>query len=101
VIRAGQRHATPSAELPENAAPAVERDLDLSASLATLTERQRLTVLYHHLGGLSYREVAILVGGTPEAARRAAADGIAALRTTHPREQPHRAGPHVREGEVT
>jgi DNA-directed RNA polymerase specialized sigma24 family protein len=50
------------------------------AHIRALPERQRLTLTYHHLGGLTYREVAAIVGGTPEAARRAAADGIAALR---------------------
>jgi DNA-directed RNA polymerase specialized sigma24 family protein len=38
-------------------------------------------VMYHYLVGLPYAEVAALVGGSPEAARRAAADGIAKLRT--------------------
>jgi DNA-directed RNA polymerase specialized sigma24 family protein len=42
-----------------------------------------MTVAYHHLAGLPYAEVAELVGGTPEAARRSAADGIAALRRSY------------------
>ena len=46
-----------------------------------------MTVAYHHLAGLPYAEVAALVGGTPEAARRAAADGIAALRRDYLSEQ--------------
>jgi DNA-directed RNA polymerase specialized sigma24 family protein len=37
-------------------------------------------VAYHYLGGLPYAEVAEILGGTADAARRAAADGIAALR---------------------
>jgi DNA-directed RNA polymerase specialized sigma24 family protein len=37
-------------------------------------------VAYHYLAGLPYAEVAAIVGGTVEAARRAAADGIATLR---------------------
>ena len=37
---------------------------------------------YHYLAGLPYAEVAAILGGTAEAARRAAADGIAALRRT-------------------
>jgi len=40
-------------------------------------------VAYHHLGGLPYAEVADLLGGTAVAARRAGADGIAALRRTY------------------
>lgn len=54
---------------------------ELWARVAALPEKQRLAVAYHHVAGLPYREVAALLGGTPEAARRAAADGIAALRT--------------------
>lgn len=55
-------------------------ELALYDALRGLTERQRLCVAYHHLAGLPYREVAALVGGTEAAARRAAADGIRALR---------------------
>jgi DNA-directed RNA polymerase specialized sigma24 family protein len=75
-------------ELPETgAAPGPEeavRDRQLRAAVAALPERQRLAVALHHLGGLPYAEVAGLVGGTAEAARRAAADGVAALRRTQP-----------------
>ena len=39
---------------------------------------------YHHVAGLPYREVAGILGGTPEAARRAAADGIKRLRAVVP-----------------
>jgi hypothetical protein len=39
-------------------------------------------VAYRYLGGLRYAEIAGLAGGTEAAARRAAADGIARLRTT-------------------
>ena len=53
------------------------------AALAALPEKQRQTVAYHHLAGLPYAEIAALVGGTPAAARRAAADGVAALRRTY------------------
>ena len=46
-----------------------------------LPERQRLAVALHYLAGLPYAQVAEQIGGTPAAARRAAADGIARLRT--------------------
>jgi DNA-directed RNA polymerase specialized sigma24 family protein len=67
------------------AAPGIPygRDLDLPGSLARLPERQRFAVSYHYLGGLPYAEVAAIIGGTAEAARRAASDGIANLRKTH------------------
>ncbi|MQA82362.1 MAG: sigma-70 family RNA polymerase sigma factor [Streptosporangiales bacterium] len=55
-------------------------DGDLWRALAALPEKQRLAVAYHHVAGLPYREVAAVVGGSEDAARRAAADGIANLR---------------------
>jgi RNA polymerase sigma factor (sigma-70 family) len=85
-LRAAARRAVPVAELPD--APTAlglpgAADGELWAALAALPEKQRQTVAYHHLAGLPYAEIAALVGGTPEAARRAAADGIAALRRTY------------------
>jgi RNA polymerase sigma factor (sigma-70 family) len=85
-LRAAARRAVPVAELPD--APTAlglpgAADGELWAALAALPEKQRQTVAYHHLAGLPYAEVAALVGGTPEAARRAAADGIAALRRAY------------------
>jgi DNA-directed RNA polymerase specialized sigma24 family protein len=40
-------------------------------------------VAYHYLAGLPYAEIATLLDTSAAAARRAAADGIAALRRTH------------------
>jgi RNA polymerase sigma factor (sigma-70 family) len=83
-IRARRRRALPVADLPETATDGhPPGDEDLWRALRTLTTRQREAIAYHHLVGLPYAEVAALVGGTPEAARRAAADGIAALRRTY------------------
>ena len=82
VRRAQQRHATPTHQLPDRGV----RDADptdhepLYAALRELPDKQRLAVAYHHLGGLSHREVADLIGGTDAAARRASADGIRNLR---------------------
>jgi DNA-directed RNA polymerase specialized sigma24 family protein len=58
----------------------IEPDADLQAALKALPDKQRQSVAYHYLGGLPYAEVASILGGTAEAARRAAADGIATLR---------------------
>jgi RNA polymerase sigma factor (sigma-70 family) len=82
VTRRTARGAIPVAELPCQAARngADGRDLDLARSLAALPEKQRYAVTYHYLGGLPYREVAAVLGGSVDAARRAAADGIATLR---------------------
>ena len=85
VTRVASRHAVPVASVPEPAPSpgADERDLDLFAALAALPSKQRQVVAYHHLGGLPYADVADLLGGTAAAARRAGADGIAALRRTY------------------
>ncbi|HEV2242582.1 MAG TPA: sigma-70 family RNA polymerase sigma factor [Streptosporangiaceae bacterium] len=85
VVRAAARRAVPVAEVPENSsAPGADgRDLDLAAAVAGLPRRQREAVAYHYLGGLPYQAVADVIGGTAEAARRAAADGIAKLRKTY------------------
>jgi RNA polymerase sigma factor (sigma-70 family) len=95
-IRAQARRAIPASDLPgrpglpglpdrpgRDGIPGAS-DLDLWAAVKALPLKQRACVAYHHLAGLSYREIAGIVGGTPEAARRAAADGIAALRQTYP-----------------
>lgn len=83
-LRRTARQATPMAELPERAGPDTDAlDLDLLEALARLPNKQRLAVVHHHLVGLPHAEVATLVGGTEAAARRAAADGIAALRRTN------------------
>jgi len=85
-LRAAARRAVPVAEPPD--VPTAlglpgEDDGELWTALAALPDRQRAAVAYHHLAGLPYAEIAALVGGTPEAARRAAADGVAALRRTY------------------
>ena len=85
-LRAAARRAVPVAEPPD--VPSAlglpgAADGELWAALAALPDKQRRAVAYHHLAGLPYAEIAALGGGTPEAARRAAADGIAALRRTH------------------
>ena len=93
VIRRAGRAAVPVADVSDAAARHAMatgatnspdgRDLDLPRSLARLPERQRFAVAYHYLAGLPYAEVAAIIGGTAEAARRAASDGIANLRKVH------------------
>jgi RNA polymerase sigma factor (sigma-70 family) len=85
VTRARARRAIPTDELPElAAAPAGEHDPDLTEAVARLPPKQKQAVAYHYLAGLPYTEVATILGGSTEAARRAAADGIAALRRSYP-----------------
>jgi len=87
VVRRAARAAVPVDQLPERAAADAGRDLDLWDALADLPTKQRHAVAYHHLAGLPYDEVAALLGGTAAAARRAAADGVATLRRTYPKEE--------------
>ncbi|HEX3828150.1 MAG TPA: RNA polymerase sigma factor [Sporichthyaceae bacterium] len=84
LLRKAARQAIPVAELPAvpSAADVDHRDLDLQRALAELPDKQRFCLVYHYLVGLPYAEVAEILGGTQTAARRAAADGIAKLRTT-------------------
>jgi RNA polymerase sigma factor (sigma-70 family) len=85
ITRARTRHAIPVAEVPDTASTLGipgGADRDLWDAVQHLPDKQRQVVAYHYLGGLPYGEVAALVGGSTEAARRAASDGIAALRTT-------------------
>lgn len=83
--RSAARRPQAVAELPER--PSREGrpedwDADLWAALRSLPERQRMAVAYHYLAGLPYKEVAAITGGSADAARRAAADGLRALRAT-------------------
>jgi RNA polymerase sigma factor (sigma-70 family) len=55
---------------------------DVWDAVGALPLKQRQAVAYHYLAGLPYAEIAGLIGGTAEAARRAASDGIRALRGT-------------------
>jgi DNA-directed RNA polymerase specialized sigma24 family protein len=55
-------------------------DDELLDAVRALPAKQRAAVAYRYLADLSYADVAALLGGTEAAARRSAADGIAALR---------------------
>jgi RNA polymerase sigma factor (sigma-70 family) len=86
VGRARSRRAVPTAALPEHAdarADPAARDPDLWAALQQLPRKQRHAVAYHHIAGLPFTEIAAILGNSPDAARRAAADGIKTLRTLY------------------
>jgi len=90
IARARTRRAIPTDDLPEPpGAPLAARDDDLADALARLPDKQRQSVAYHYLAGLPYSDVAAILGGSTESARRAAADGIATLRRTYPKEHQH------------
>lgn len=83
VTRGRQRRAIPSADMPERVSTLGipgSGDTEIWEAVAQLPERQRLAIAYHYLGGLAHTETAELIGGTPAAVRRAASDGIQALR---------------------
>lgn len=89
VTRAAARRAVPVAVTPDvDVEPAADADAlayddDLAAAFAALPDKQKWSVAYHHLAGLPYAEVAAILGGSADAARRAAADGITTLRRTY------------------
>ena len=91
VIRAGSRRATPVADTPDATSPdhADRPHAELTEAVAALPTKQRQAVAYHYLAGLPYAEIATLLGSSPAAARRAAADGIATLRRTYDTESDH------------
>jgi RNA polymerase sigma factor (sigma-70 family) len=85
-VRATRRRAVPLDPLPDRPGTVDEPggwETDLWEALRALPLKQRQTVAYHYLAGLPYADVAATVGGTPDAARRAAADGISTLRRTY------------------
>ena len=85
VTRARSRRAIPVDDVPD--APTASgdgHDADLADALSQLPPKQRQVVAYHYLAGLRYDEIGAIVGGSTDAARRAAADGIATLRRIYP-----------------
>ena len=89
VLRARKRQPAPVGDVPE--APTTlgvpgggDGDGDLWQAVAALPEKQRQAVAYHYVAGLAYAEIAEILGGTTDAARRAAADGIKNLRKNYP-----------------
>jgi RNA polymerase sigma factor (sigma-70 family) len=92
-LRAAKRTPRPTGELPEVATTAgiaddgggsvALSDGELRDALAALPFKQRSAVVLHHLAGLPYAEVAGVIDSNEAAARRSAADGIAALRRAY------------------
>ena len=82
VTRVRARHAIPSDDLPDRAAQPVPSDdeRDVWTVVAALPQRQRLAIAYHYLGGLPHADTARIIGGSADAVRRAAADGLKSLR---------------------
>jgi RNA polymerase sigma factor (sigma-70 family) len=92
-LRGRARRAVPAGDLPERVAtgPAADPatappDDALWDAVRALPPKQRSAVAYHHLAGLPYAEVGVLLGSSEAAARRSAADGLARLRATYVKE---------------
>ena len=87
VLRARGRAPVPAGKLPEEqtglGVPGAADD-DLWGAVRALPDKQRQAIAYHYVAGLPYAEIAQILGGTSEAARRAAADGIKNLRKNYP-----------------
>jgi RNA polymerase sigma factor (sigma-70 family) len=86
IIRAAGRRPLTVGDVPDSASAdrADGRDLDLADAVSRLPDKQRKSVAYHYLAGLRYAQIAELLGTNEAAARRAAADGIARLRSSYP-----------------
>ena len=96
VTRAAARRAIPVAETPDpppgtaadrgpdTGGAGLVADDDLAEAITRLPAKQKQAVAYHYLAGLPYADVAAILGGSAEAARRAAADGVATLRRFYP-----------------
>jgi RNA polymerase sigma factor (sigma-70 family) len=87
VLRKAKRNPLPVEEVPEEPDPtraSGPADHDLWAAVRGLPTKQRQAVAYRYVGGLAYTEIAEILGGSADAARRAAADGLKNLRKNSP-----------------
>ncbi len=84
VLRGRNRRAVPTATIPEAGDHHVDAvdHFGVWDAVARLPDRQRLAIAYHYVGGLPHTETALLLNSTPDAVRRAAADGMKTLRRT-------------------
>jgi RNA polymerase sigma factor (sigma-70 family) len=86
VLRARKREPIPVERLADEPGLAGDPvpDDGLWQAVRALPGKQRQAVAYHYVAGLPYAEIAQILGGTTDAARRAAADGIRNLRKNYP-----------------
>jgi RNA polymerase sigma factor (sigma-70 family) len=81
VHRARARRPLPVAEVPEVAAQDEPEDDGRWELVRGLPPRQRAVLTLRYAGDLRHAEIAAVLGCSEAASRRAAADGLAALRT--------------------
>jgi RNA polymerase sigma factor (sigma-70 family) len=81
-VRSARRQPLPVGELPEGRQSAGPEpgEPELWEHVRALPDKQRQAIAYRYVAGLPYSEIADLIGGNADAARRAAADGIKSLR---------------------
>jgi RNA polymerase sigma factor (sigma-70 family) len=86
VLRSRKRQPVPVEDVTDapTALGVPDADDGLWQAVRALPGKQRQAVAYHYVAGLPYAEIAQIIGGTTDAARRAAADGIANLRRNYP-----------------
>jgi DNA-directed RNA polymerase specialized sigma24 family protein len=87
VLRARGQGAAPDGPPPDvSAVPGApgEEGGDLWRAVGALPEKQRHAMAYHYIAGLAHAEIADILGGTPDAARKAAADGARSLQKNYP-----------------
>lgn len=90
VHRAAKRDPLPVAELPDGPSALglpESAEPELWAAVGRLPAKQRQAITLRYLAGMSHAQVAAAVGGSADAARRAAADGLANLRKTYSTEE--------------
>lgn len=95
-LRRSARHAVPVGEAPQSTAfdsLAHVDDDEWRGAVQRLPFKQRAAVAYRYLADLPYSEIARLLDCTEAAARRSAADGIAALRSRSLPPPRRKAGP--------
>jgi len=82
-VRASNRRPVPTSDIRDATSQLGipgQADEALWAEVAALPDKQRQVLAYRYLAGLAYADIADIVGGSPDAARRAAADGVKNLR---------------------
>lgn len=85
-LRRTSRAPTPVDDVPErptNLGVPTEPDDQLWSAMRSLTVLQREAIAYHHLAGMPFAQVAVLLGNSERAARRASTDGLKKLRTIY------------------
>lgn len=89
VVRAAHRNPLPVDRMPDAPTAVVDTDdSDVWTVVGGLPTKQRQVIAYRYVAGLSYAEIAEVLGGNVDAARRAAADGLKTLRKTYPGANP-------------